>query len=156
MQPKLIRTHVGEYVPAEWNGKNESGMQPWGDRVLVLTDEFAGVTSGGIMVTDETKYKHDMAATTGVLVAIGDAAFTRNPDRTGPYVGKRPEAGHRVYFEQYGGAFYAGADGRMYRTMDDKVIGGGFMEGAAPAAAPKKPKPVVVTKVARPKLLMPA
>lgn len=147
MQSRLIRTHRGEYVPAAWNGKNESGMEPWDDRVLVLTDEFATITSGGIHTTDNTKEHMDMAATTGVLVALGPNAWKWNSDRTRPFEGKRPEPGQRVYFEQYAGSFYVGDDDRMYRSMDDKCIGGGFT---------RKPKVAAVAKVTRPKLLVPA
>lgn len=124
-QVKTIRTTLGLYKMAEWTGKNESGITPLGDRVLVLTDEASDklVESGALISTEDHQDKHSLAAETGVLVALGEDAFKWNSDRSRTYSGQRPEPGQRVYFERYAGGQYKGADGKNYRVLDDKAIG---------------------------------
>ena len=154
MQPKLIRTKHGQYEPAPWNGVNESGITPFGDRVLILPDPFAPTTIGGIIFTDEQRERADMAAETGVLVAMGDDAWLWNSDRARKFEGNKPKVGQRVIFEQYAGSYQFGADGVRYRLMDDKCVGGLFEEGKAPTGA-KKPKVAApLARVTRPPLLV--
>jgi len=129
MQPKLVTakkrllTPLGEYVPAKWSGKNTSGIVPIGDRVLVLPDKAPDKSSGGVHFTEQQQDRDGLAAETGVIAAIGEAAWKWNSDRTRPYDGVKPRVGQRVWFERYGGSVQYGADGVAYRLMDDKVIG---------------------------------
>ncbi len=130
MQPKLIAakprlqlTPLAQYVPAVWTGKNASGILPIGDRVLVLPDKAPGKTDGGIHLTEQQQDRDGLAAETGVLVAIGEAAWKWNSDRTRPYDGTKPQIGQRVWFERYAGAVQYGKDGVAYRLMDDKAVG---------------------------------
>lgn len=152
MQPKLIRMQHGEYVVTEWGGANESGIAPHGDRVLVLPDLFADMTSGGVFITEEQREKMNAASQTGVLVAAGDDAWTWNSDRSRRYDGKKPEVGQRVIFEQYAGTSLWGADGKRYRLMDDKCIGGLFA-GNIPVVASKPKVAPSVARVVRPPLI---
>lgn len=122
MQPKLIMTPLGQYEPVKWNGENASGCQPFGDRILVLPDGAAEQTTGNVFIPEGMQERMSMAAESGVLIAMGDTAFTRNFDRTGPWTGKRPEIGQRIGFERYAGSIRHGKDGRLYRVMDDKCI----------------------------------
>jgi co-chaperonin GroES (HSP10) len=145
MQPKLIRTPQGHYVPVEWGGTNESCIEPFGERVLVLPDPFSPKSAGGLLdFPEDLVERMSEAAETGILIAIGDAAWTRNADRTGTFVGKRPEIGQRIIFERYAGSYQFGADGKRYRIMDDRCVGGVIVEPA------KKP---ALTRVARPPLI---
>lgn len=129
MQPKLMvankrfRTPVGEYEPAQWKGKNTSGIAPIGDRVLVLPDKAPEKSAGGIDFLPTQQDRDGLAAETGVLVAVGEAAWKWNSDRTRPYDGTKPQVGQRVWFERYAGSVQYGVDGVAYRLMDDKCIG---------------------------------
>ena len=119
-----VETQLGRYKKAQWSGNNESGITPWGDRILVLADEPAGKSGGGVIFTDEQQDKTGQAAETGVLVGIGNEAFVWNSDRSRRYEGPKPTLGQRIYFERYAGGFYKGRDGKFYRLMDDKCLGG--------------------------------
>lgn len=121
-QPKLI-TPVGQFDLVVWIGRNTSGIQPFGDRVLILPDQ-ASAQIGGIYVPPETIERIAEAAETGVLVAVGDAAWAWNSDRSRRYEGTKPEPGVRVYFERYAGAKFKGRDGLLYRLMNDTSVGG--------------------------------
>lgn len=117
--PKLVRTDVAEFVRSEFEGNN-SGYVPIGDRILVKVDEASGTTSGGVHLPDDTTYKLTMAAETGVIVAMGDAAFYWTFDRSRPWYGRKPRVGDHVYLERYAGRVVKGKDGVMYRVMDDR------------------------------------
>ena len=118
-----IKTDLGEFDVEPWNGRNESGFNPEGDRVLVLPDQCAAQSSGGILLPEEVIERISMAAETGVLVAMGPEAFYWNADRTRPRQSAPPAVGSRVYFERYSGGLLHGKDGRIYRVCDDKSIG---------------------------------
>lgn len=122
MEPKLIKTWNAEYVKTNWNGKNESGVTPIGDRVLVLADKAADRTSGAVFLPEQLTERQSMAAESGVLVEAGDDAWTWNSDRTRPFGGRRPMVGDRVIFQKYAGQLVLGDDGELYRLMDDNSI----------------------------------
>ena len=124
MQPKLVMTPLGQYEPAKWDGKNKSGIRPIGDRVLVLPDAAAEHTSGNVFITEEMQERMSIAAETGILVEMGDEAFKWNSDRSRRFEGAKPEVGQRVYFEKYAGSTHHGRDGKRYRLIDDKCVGG--------------------------------
>ena len=124
MQPRLLKYNDVEYEPQEFTGKNESGWLPVGDRVLVLSDVVRQQTSGGVFITEDMAARMDASAYTGVVVQIGLDAFMWNSDRTRPFAGFRPEIGARVTFEKFAGVLVPGIDGKIYRLMDDKCIGG--------------------------------
>lgn len=122
MQPKLLKTPHGEFDPVIWNGTNESGIEPINDRVVVMPDQAAGQSSGGVFLPDDLKERMDMASETGVIVAIGSEAFlfTASGRR---WEGEKPQIGWRVWYERYAGSFHRGVDGRHYRIMDDRCVG---------------------------------
>lgn len=123
MQKKILKFDQVEYEPEEWAGKDESGINPIGDRVLILPDKVKSKTSGGVYITDDLTMRHNLGATTGTVIALGDDAYTWNSDRTRPWSGSKPQIGQRVYFERYAGVIYPGDDGKAYRVVDDKCIG---------------------------------
>jgi co-chaperonin GroES (HSP10) len=153
MTPKVIRTPNGEFLPADWTGKNESGIEPFGDRILILGDTFAPESSGGIKWPDDLIERMTEAAETGVLVAVGSEAWAWNSDRTRRFEGEKPEIGQRIIFERYAGQYHFGADGRRYRIMDDRCVGGLFAEDAVIRTAPKPQAPATLTKVTKPPLV---
>lgn len=124
MQPKLIAIQKAGYLPALYQGKNESGCTPLGDRVLILPDKAMSKTLGGIEITDDIRDRAQLSGTTGVVIELGEDAFTWNFDRSRQWTGYRPKAGDRIYFDRYAGKEVVGEDGNTYRLMDDKCIGG--------------------------------
>ena len=138
----IVMTPLGQFVAVLWNGKNESGILPIGDRVLILPDGYADKI-GSIIVDDKQQGDKSKAAETGVLVAIGDGAWTWNSDRTRPFSGTLPQVGQRVWFERYAGSEQHGDDGRLYRLMDDKCVGGLRVNGVI-ETKPARRKPRLV------------
>jgi len=120
--PGLINNLNAEFIPAEWDGKDTSGIRVVGKTVLVLVDECSPVTSGGIHLTPDAIEKFSAGCETGVLVAVSPGAFLVNEDFTA-WTGDKPEPGNRVYIEKYAGKIVRGADGRKYRLMDYSCIG---------------------------------
>mgnify|MGYP001578512170 CR=1 FL=1 len=123
MQPRMIMTPLAPYTLVIWNGVNESGILPVGDRVLVLPDEGSKSSAGGIDFTPDQIGRNSDASETGVLVAVAEGAWFWNSDRTRKFEGVRPEVGQRVWFERYAGSEQFGVDGVMYRLMLDKCVG---------------------------------
>lgn len=123
MTERYYSTQVGQFELAAWDGTNRSRIQPVCDKVVVLVDQAVGQTSGGIIIADEYREQRGMAATTGVLAAVGPQAFAFDSNRLVHWAGARPKAGDRVFFTKYSGNEYTGADGLVYRLMEDRCIG---------------------------------
>lgn len=130
MESKLMNSQQFEFVKAKWDGTNKSGCRPIESFVLILVDEVLETSKGGIIFTNELMEKRQMAAETGTLVAMGAGAFYWNADRSRPYVGDdKPVVGDHVIFARYAGRIVVGNDGRQYRLMIDKEIGGVATDG---------------------------
>jgi chaperonin GroES len=119
---KLVQGIQAEYVPAQWDGKDTSGVRVVGKTVLVLTDEVAEIRDSGIQLPIDYRERMNASCETGVLVAISPGAFLLNEDMT-PWSGYRPQPGDRVYIEKYAGKQVKGRDGETYRIMDYGSIG---------------------------------
>lgn len=124
MQPKILRTVHAEYLPAIFLGTNKSGWEPALDRILVRPDKVLAKSTGGVELPDDLIERLQLAAVTGVVVAVGDDAFKWNADGTRPFEGYKPKPGDRVIFEKYAGKPILGEDGGDYRILDYKSIGG--------------------------------
>lgn len=122
MQPKLIKTSLGTYTPAEWTGTNDSGWHVVGDRILVLPDQ-AAEQSGGIHLPQDVVARMTMSAEGGLVVSVGDGAFKWNSDKVTPFEGRKPEPGDRVCIEKFSGQLLHGKDGKVYRLMESACIG---------------------------------
>lgn len=122
MQPKLFKTSVAEFVPAQWSGENKSGWVPLGNRVLVLPDKAAEIVRG-IHMTPDIVGRHTQASEAGVVVAVGPGAFEYNANGINEFKGVKPKPGDRVFVERYAGQMMFGADKEVYRMMDDTSIG---------------------------------
>ena len=107
-----------------WSGANTSGIEPLGDKVLVLVDPAKERSKGGIILTETKQEIQSLSSTSGILVAVGPAAFVWDSDRAHRWEGEKPTPGLRVIFQKYGGQEYTGEDGRLYRLMQDRVLGG--------------------------------
>lgn len=122
-----VRTSVAKYVPATWTGTNDAGVEPIGTMVLVLPDIAEDVTTGGIITGTPIEQERISAmAETGVVVAVADQAFSWQRDRIHRWEGRKPQPGDRIYMERFAGgpSSYVGLDGRFYRLMEDRCIGG--------------------------------
>lgn len=124
MQDRILATQHGQFEMAEWNGCNESGIIPLCDKVLVLVDKAVEKTRGGVIISEVSAEVQTLASTTGVMIAVGPQAFVYDSERIVRWEGERPPAGTRVYFERYAGQEYTSVDGKMYRIMKDRQIGG--------------------------------
>jgi chaperonin GroES len=123
MSNRFIVTQFGGFDMVRWSGQNESGIRAWHNKVLVLPDQAAGMV-GSIIIPDTIKDTIGAAATTGIIVSIGDGAFRYGTDGN-QWVGERPKPGDRVYFQKYAGQEHEGRDGLLYRIMEDRSIAGG-------------------------------
>lgn len=123
MEAKILKLDRMYYVEAPFVGANTSGLTPINDLVLVQADIASSKTIGGLELTDDMVERHQLSATSGVIVALGSEAFRWNADRTRPYEGEKPRAGDRVIFEKYAGQLVKGDDGASYRLVADKAIG---------------------------------
>ena len=124
MEAKILKSEHGQFLLQEWDGINRSGIEPLGDKLVVLVDPSLTKTAGGIHLTADTSDRQTLSSTTGVVVAIGAQAFAWNTDGTREFVGRKPVAGDRVYFQRYAGQEYPGADGKLYLLIQDRSIGG--------------------------------
>jgi co-chaperonin GroES (HSP10) len=124
MRPKLLKTSVAEYITSEWTGRNECGFAPIADKVIVLTDQAADHTKGGVFITEDSVERNTLAAETGILVACGPLAFSWMPDRSRKWDGEegKPTIGDRVWIDRYSGRVMLGKDGQFYRVCDDTCI----------------------------------
>jgi chaperonin GroES len=118
----MVQNLNAEFVPSDWSGVDTSGIRVVGKCVLVLVDECAPVTSGGIHLTPDMIEKFSAGCETGRLVAVSAGAFLLNEDMT-PWSGLKPRPGDRVYIEKYAGKMIRGSDGKRYRIMDYSCIG---------------------------------
>jgi co-chaperonin GroES (HSP10) len=92
--------------------KNESGIHPSLDRVLIRPDEIERRTEGGIIIPETVGELHAMAQSIGTFVDAG-------PDAYSDYHGPAAKPGDRVAFAKYGGLQVEGKDGKVYRLMND-------------------------------------
>lgn len=133
MEDRILTTVTGIYTVGQWDGYNRSRIKPVCDKVVVLVDEAVDQTKGGIIITDQGQEVQTLAATTGVLVAVGPQAFAYDSDRLVRWEGERPQPGERVYFQKYAGQEYTGWDGRLYRLLQDRSVAGVEIPDEAPA-----------------------
>lgn len=96
---------------------NTSKLIPVGHKILVLPDKVEQTTESGIITTVGEKLKQEeLAQTEGVLVAIGNNAWS---DQKEPWA----KVGDRVIFAKYAGHNREGRDGKLYRILNDLDIG---------------------------------
>lgn len=124
MESRLLNSQSFEFVKAKWTGENESGCIPIGEYILVLIDEATDTSKGGIIITPDILEKRQMAAETGIIAEIGDGAFFWNSERSREFVGRKPKVGDHILFARYAGRIVNGNDGKQYRIMMDKEVGG--------------------------------
>ncbi len=120
-----------EYAKVEFTGRNESGFIPIGAEVIVLTDEVQAKTASGIIKPDTYTERMNLSSDSGVIVALGSAAFAGFPED------ERPKPGRRVLFERFAGRLLVSPrDGKSYRVMTFSCIGA--LEDVVETAKPEK------------------
>ena len=104
-------------TPKNTNTENTSGLRAVEYKVLIKPVEVAEKTKGGIILPDSAKEKEEFARSEGVIVAVGEIAFT-DPDWLNP-----PKVEDLVLFDKFAGSLVTGVDGETYRLINDKEIG---------------------------------
>jgi chaperonin GroES len=97
---------------------NGAGIRPVGHVVLVLPLEVEEVSKGGIiMSTGSQTRREEMGQTEAVVIALGNTAYK---DQMEAWCA----VGDRVVFARYSGTERKGADGKMYRLINDLDVKG--------------------------------
>jgi co-chaperonin GroES (HSP10) len=97
---------------------NVSGINPVGNRILLLPIEVQKTSESGIIIaTEETSAREQMANTTGTVIAMGDECYD---DEVKPWC----KVGDKIIFAKYAGLLYLGRDGKEYRMINDKDVTG--------------------------------
>lgn len=110
---------------------NESGIEPVGTKLLILTDSIGDTTSSGLLALPaDVAERMTLAITTGVVAAVGGACFTDWPNSTQSWPGNVPSVGDRVHIARYAGIIVEGKDGKRYRLIQDVDVAG-FETGEA-------------------------
>lgn len=121
--------------------KNTSGIDPCGDKVLVLPEEIPEeITPSGIVITQQTKRRREMGEAKGVLVAVGPEAWVHSVERkytkdghiqvtTRSYKHPWASPGDTIIFAKYGGIEAIGEDGKTYRIINDEDVTAKVSEG---------------------------
>ena len=78
MEPRLIKGIHAEYVPAQWAGRDTSGVRVVGKTVLVLMDQCAPKTAGDIVLPEDVIERMSMAADSGAAMGPARPAARRN------------------------------------------------------------------------------
>lgn len=128
LPPRLIKGLQAEFIPAEWSGENTSGIRVFGKNLLVRMDACSPKSAGGVMLPEDLVDRMTEASESGCIFAIGPAAF-RLFDDGHRWEGDKPTVGERVYVEKYAGVKARGADGALYRIMDERCISGALDAG---------------------------
>ena len=96
--------------------ENSSGIHPVGRRILVIPTEVEDKTASGIILSSVSENERSqMANTTGVVVELGEDAYT-------DFTEKWCSPGDKVVYAKYAGLLYLGKDGRKYRVMNDTDV----------------------------------
>lgn len=96
---------------------NKSGIFPTGGHLLVLPRKVEEVTSGGIIILEDTRDKEQQAATVGMLVAVGDSAW-KDIDDGMPWAA----IGDKVSYSRYAGVAMTGQDDQDYILINDNDV----------------------------------
>lgn len=134
MEARILKGSQAEFVRGTLADAKDPGYEPIGTSVLILMDACADKSSGGVLLPPEKIAQMNMAAESGVIVDVGEAAF-RYYDDGSKWTGRKPKNGDRVVVERYAGRELLGRDGKTYRMMTYTSVGG--ME-VAPKSAKKK------------------
>ena len=96
--------------------ENTSGVEPRGRAVLVRPYVVEDKTAGGIILTNETRTKDQMAEQRAVVIEVGPSAWAGESE-------PRAQVGDRVLFSKWSGYQLVGPfDQQIYRVVNDSDI----------------------------------
>ncbi len=115
--------------------KNESGIYPCGNRVLVFVDQIEEKMKDSLIeLLPDTIEAQQSSNASGTLVEAGPDAFQHVTERVygagGPVIETRTRgysqpfavAGDRISFAKFAGQKYTGKDGKRYLVLNDEDI----------------------------------
>ena len=104
----------------EQNLKSESAKlpTPTGWRILVLPFKQKDKTKGGILITDSTIEKSQVASTCGLVLATGPHCYDKEKFPEGPWCKK----GDWIIFARYAGSRIKIDGGEIRLLNDDEVL----------------------------------
>lgn len=117
--------------------KNETGIYPTGNKVLVRPDPIEEVTKSGIVIPKEVIDKHGMSTCYGTVIAVGPDCYKHTVSITERLIDgnwkevertttgySEPFAfpGDRIIYSMYVGRDYTGKDGEEYKLMNDEDV----------------------------------
>ena len=118
--------------------KNESGIYPSGNRVLIYPDQIKDKMQNELIeLLPDTIDAQQSANASGILVEAGpdawchivekvyrlmDGTMRHVETRKRGYAGPFAEAGERISFAKYAGKKYVGKDGKDYLVVNDEDV----------------------------------
>lgn len=115
----------GDLATIDWNSipsQNEChpGQRPIEYNVIIALSEMPEKI-GSIIIPEAERDRMELAIQYGRLIRMSPHAFNYEkwPDET-----LRPKVGDLVWVARYAGGLFGGKDGRAYRIVKDKDIGG--------------------------------
>ena len=119
LQEKYEEQDKNENKKQEDLSKKESSKlpKPTGWRLLVLPFKMKEKTKGGIIMSDVTIERQQVASQCGLVVALGDQCYDKERYPEGPWCKK----GDWVVFARYAGSRIQ-IDGREVRLLNDDEI----------------------------------
>ena len=96
---------------------NTSGIVPTGGHLLVLPEKVEEKTKGGIYLPETSREKEQLAATIGLLVAVGPSAWKDLDDGT-PWA----NVGDKISYSRYAGVSMTGQDEEVYVLINDNDV----------------------------------
>ena len=94
-----------------------SGIIPTGAHILVKPDTVEETTAGGLYIPHDTRDKDQQAATSGLLIAVGQGAW-RDLDDGSPWA----KVGDHITYGRYAGVVITGNDGVDYTLLNDNDL----------------------------------
>jgi len=93
-------------------------LEPAGHRVLVFPEEVKEMSSGGIILPQDSRMREQNATQVGTVIKLGKTAFKAFDD------GEHwCEVGDKVFFARYGGQVVEDPDdGKEYRVLNDDDV----------------------------------
>ena len=97
--------------------------KPIGYRVL-LEPEKVEERVGNILMPDEVRDQKQFRQSRGVIVSMGDLAFTKGNPKGGDYLvlSPRPKPGDTVLYREYAGYAFKDEKGNPFTMVDDDEI----------------------------------
>lgn len=102
--------------------QNESGIVPFGFKVLVKIKKLEEKTKGGIIIPQDTLDREGEASQIATVIDYGQAAFTIGMGDLPKEWDIKPKVGDQIILERYCGVRIEGKDGEDYRLVNDKQI----------------------------------